>query len=211
MIGAMDDPQANSPQSTHRPRRPITSRARISIAVAVAIAAGLIAWLILRSSSSSPATTPGTTLASTTPAPATDFSTPIAVTTKGLAARAAAVQHPIYWAGPQPGDTYELTTTTNGRTYVRYLPPGVPVGDKQPNFLTVGTYPVPGAYAVAVSAAKASGWHTFALANGVAVYSNAKPTSVYVAYKGSNFQIEVYDPSSARARQVAKARLAPVG
>jgi hypothetical protein len=37
---------------------------------------------------------------------------------------------------------------------------------------------------------------------GIAVYSSSTPTNVYVAYPGSNLQIEVYDPSAERAQQL---------
>jgi hypothetical protein len=36
------------------------------------------------------------------------------------------VGHPVYWAGPRNGFSYELTSITNGRTFVRYLPSEVP-------------------------------------------------------------------------------------
>jgi hypothetical protein len=35
------------------------------------------------------------------------------------------VKHPVYWAGPRPSYTYELTRTSDGRIFVRYLPTGV--------------------------------------------------------------------------------------
>ena len=55
------------------------------------------------------------------------------------------VGHPVFWLGPREGYTYEVTQTSNGSIYVRYLPPGEKVGVKTP-YLTVATYPFPGAY-----------------------------------------------------------------
>ena len=47
---------------------------------------------------------------------------------------------------------------------------------------------------------------------GLAVYSTSSPTNVYVAYPGSDVQIEVFDPSAKRAlRLVTSGRVAPVG
>ena len=47
---------------------------------------------------------------------------------------------------------------------------------------------------------------------GIAFYSKSAPTSVYVAYPGSNVQIEVYDPSAAQAAQlVTSGKIVPVG
>ena len=51
--------------------------------------------------------------------------------------------HPLYWAGRRSEFTYELTRTADGNVYVRYLPPGIPVGAREPNYLTIGTYPRP--------------------------------------------------------------------
>ena len=71
-----------------------------------------MAWLLLRdsgNSSSKPAQVAGAT----------------ATTQAKLADLAAAVQHPIFWLGPESGFTYELTQTGSGKIYVRYLPHGV--------------------------------------------------------------------------------------
>lgn len=72
----------------------------------------------------------------------------MAVSTGQLRALAASVGHPIYWAGAAAG-TYELTRIADGRTYVRYLPPGVPVGSRR-TYLTIGTYVRPSAPYAAV-------------------------------------------------------------
>ena len=51
----------------------------------------------------------------------------------------------VFWLGPKSGYTLELTRTTNGKIYVRYLPSGVAVGADKP-YLTVATYPFPGGF-----------------------------------------------------------------
>ena len=69
----------------------------------------------------------------------------------GPDARAACQGHwagPIYWSGPRPNYTYELTLAPNAqRVYLRYLPPGVPLGSPRPDYLSIGTYSVRGAAA----------------------------------------------------------------
>jgi hypothetical protein len=56
-------------------------------------------------------------------------------------------------------------------------------------------YPVDNAYDVLKELAKTSGESSFtAPKNGFAVYSTEHPTNVYLAYPGSDVQIEVYDP-----------------
>jgi hypothetical protein len=118
---------------------------------------------------------------------------------------------PVYWAGRKGGITYELTQTPDGRIYVRYLPHGVKVGTPVP-YLTIGTYPVTNAYAATRAAASAPDSVRFNVPGGIAFYSKAHPTSVYVAFPNVNEQIEVYDPNPARARAVVAAdRVQPVG
>src|SRR2546421_4851970 len=71
--------------------------------------------------------------------------TPAAVSESQLKSLASQSSQPIYWVGPKHG-TYELTRTTDRRTYIRYLPSADKVGDRTPNYLTVGTYPTKQAF-----------------------------------------------------------------
>jgi hypothetical protein len=58
--------------------------------------------------------------------------------------------------------------------------------------------------------ARRTGASTFSTGTGaLAVVDRNHPTSVYAAFPGSNFEIEIYDPSAARARELAM-RLAAV-
>jgi hypothetical protein len=120
---------------------------------------------------------------------------------------------PIYWLGPENDKVYELQRTSQDRIYVRYLPPDVSVGTTSAGYRLVGTYPVSGAYDVLKTLAQTSGESSFSAPRGaIAVYSNSRPTNIYLAYPGSNVQIEVYDPSPAQARSlVASGRVVPVG
>lgn len=130
-----------------------------------------------------------------------------------LAALPQTVHHPVYWAGPKPGMTYELSRTKDGRLYIRYLPPSVDVGTAKPNYLTIGTYPQPHAFATLRTTAKKQGSRTIKLpGGGLAFQYRSKPTSVYLAFPRSNYQIEVFDPSAARAwRLVSSGLVKPVG
>lgn len=111
--------------------------------------------------------------------------------------------HPVYWAGEQPGVTYELTRTNRGEIYIRYLPQGVPVGDERPNYLTVGTYEFRNAYATLRKSARQDGTTSGTLPNrGIYVVNRDRPNSVYLAHRGQDLQIEVYAPSGRRAREV---------
>ena len=95
---------------------------------------------------------------------------------------------------------------------MRYLPHGVDVGADKP-YLTVVTYPFPGAYPAVKKQAAAKGAVTARLArDGLAVLDNGYPQSVHIAYPGVNYQVEVYDPTPARAMQlVSSGRLRHLG
>ena len=177
---------------------------RIGAVVAVALAIAFVVWLIVRGGGGgSSSSTSGTR---TLPAIG-----PTAVSVNDLGNAASKVGHRVYWAGPVANTRYELTQTPSGSIYIRYLPQGVPVGTKA-LFTLVGSYPVPGAYKVLQGLAKKSNETSFTAPGGaIAVYSKASPPNVYVAYPGSNVEIEVYDPSPKRARSlITSGQIAPV-
>jgi hypothetical protein len=156
--------------------------------------------------SSNTTTTTGTT-------PTVTAIGPVAATPAALRNLSAKSEQPIYWVGPRPGHTYELTRTASGRTYIRYLPAGVRVGNKRADYTIVGTYPTQDALKVMKDLAKKPDAKSVdAPGGGIAVYSANVPTNVYVAFPGSDVQIEVFDPSAAKAlRLVTTGRVAPVG
>lgn len=197
-------------------RPPLSRLPRPSVTgvVAVAVAAGFIVWLATRNDGGSTATSsavPSATVATSTPASTTSQSStvstaggfgPVALTAPALRAQVALLGQRAYWAGPMRNSTYELTRTDSGSIYIRYLPPGVAAGDKRA-FLTIGTYPLPNAYAVTQRVVNEKGAVSRKLADGsIAVYRPARPTSIYIAQPGGVYQIEVYDPSVAEARRL---------
>jgi len=127
----------------------------------------------------------------------------LGLTLAALKKTVASLGTPVYWIGPQSGVTYEYTRNPNGSVYLRYLPSGVAVGASGA-YPTVGTYPMKDATATTKAAAGRAGSVGVKLANAEAFYSKSKPTSVYVAFAGSDYQIEVYDPVSAQALVAVK-------
>jgi hypothetical protein len=126
--------------------------------------------------------------------------TPAAVSESQLKTLAAQSDQPIYWAGPKPG-AYELTRTTDGRIYIRYLPSTGKVGDRTPTYLTVGTYPTKQAFsAIKRAAARQGGVSVKIQHEGLLVFNAGTPKSVYFSYPRSGYQVEVYDPSPQQAR-----------
>lgn len=129
-------------------------------------------------------------------------STATAATVAGLKSAAKTLGHPIYWLGPKQGLKYELTQPSNGSVYVRYLPAAVAVGSSQP-YLTVATYPYPGAFAALQALSKQKGTKTLKLAGGgIAIINSSDTKSAHLAFPGSNYEIEVFDPSPAVVRHL---------
>jgi hypothetical protein len=137
---------------------------------------------------------------------------PVVATAASLKALATSLGHPVYWAGAQPNTTLELTQTTDGRTFVRYLPAGAAAGDKAP-YLTIATYPLEDAYAATKASASGSASVTLTPVKGrIAVYANATATNVHLADKGVAVQVEVYDPSPAVPPSLVRSgAVVPVG
>ena len=178
---------------------------RIGAAIAVALAIAFVVWLIVRGdSSSSSATTAAQT--STVQAVA-----PKAASQDELRALAVQLGHPIYWVGSEEGRTYEETVTSSGRIFVRYLPNGVSPGTKSADYTFVGTYPFNAPYHALQELAKKGDVSLSVPGGGLAVYAPSTPTNIYVAFPGSNVEIEVYDPSPKRAKAlVASGQVQPV-
>lgn len=182
--------------------RPVPSsarrRVRAGAVLAIALLAGFVTWFVVRHGDSS----------SSTSAPRAGA---VPVSLPGLKKLARAVGQPIYWAGPMGGSTYELTKTGDDRVYIRYLPQGVAVGSHDA-YLTVGTYPVTEAFAATKRISRQSDSVKVPMGRGVvAFYTRDAPTNVYLAFRGSDYQVEVYSPSENQAQQlVASGRIRPV-
>ncbi len=167
---------------------------RIGAVVAVALLIGFVVWLLVRDGGNGSGTESTATGAAIGP---------VAATEDRLRSLSIDEGHPIYWIGAKANTTYELTRTSNGRIFIRYLPKGVPVGVDKADYTIIGTYPVPNATGVLEGLAKNSDEQKLSVpGGGIAVYSTSQPTNVYVAYPGSNLQIEVFDPSADRARRI---------
>ncbi len=124
----------------------------------------------------------------------------------GIADLAQQVGHPVFWAGPREGAELEVATKPDGSSYVRYLTDGAKAGDPRPNFFTVATYPVPDAYArLEEVAAKPNSRSKKLDKDTLLVYTGSEPTSVYLAQKGVDLQIEVYDPTPGASLKAARA------
>jgi hypothetical protein len=176
-------------------------RAAPFILGAVALAAVVLIWLLfIRGDNGSDNT-------------ATGVNKPRIVDQNALAAFAGSVGHDVYWAGKQGDAKLELTNTSDGRVYVRYLTGGADAGDPRPSFLTIGTYPQKDALSALQQGTSKGGYTTLKLQGGAfGAYNQQRPSSVYFALPGSGYEVEVYDPSPQKAIQlVTRGQVQPVG
>ena len=186
-----------------------TNRPRIGLAtvLVLALAAGFVAWVLIDrnepAATPTPAAAAATALAAETPVGSEG---PRISTVDGISALSGPRGQPVFWAGARPGAVYEVTENA-GHVYIRYLSSATQLGSLAPDFLTVATYPRPDAYADIEAAAKRPGAVTIAVPGGLAVYDEATPTSVYLAYRASTQQVEVYSPSALEARRVVESGL----
>lgn len=186
--------------SAPQPRTPTPGgprRLRLGAVVAIVVVVAVGAWLLLRDGDGDSSN--GSSL-------------PSAATASDLRELAGGKDIPVYWAGARPGFSYELTETDKGNIFIRYLPPGVKIGDRRPNFLTIGTYPYENAYETLLKAGARPGASMKRIAGGgIVVTSEQNPKSVYLALPKQNYQVEVYDPSPARAQRLATSgRVRPI-
>ena len=115
--------------------------------------------------------------------------------------------------GPaRSNQTYELRKTTQGGFLVRYLPPGTAVRRRSSRAYRRHV-PRQTSLRRRQTAQPTKGASISELAGGgLAVVNPRFPKSVYIAYPGLEFEIEVFDPSLARARAlVASGQITAIG
>ena len=130
---------------------------------------------------------------------------PRLVSARELSDLAANADTPVYWLGRRGDASYELTETSSGRVYVRYLTPGAQAGDKRAAFVTVGTYSEDGGVAaLRRAAASRKGARLGRTDDGaVLLIDPSSPDNAHLAYPAADLQIEVYSPVPGEALRLA--------
>lgn len=142
---------------------------------------------------------------SNTEYPNTNQSGQVILTEEELRAEVAKISVPVYWVGPVPNAKYTLENQANGRIFVRYLLDGKLPANNEATKRVIGTYRVANAFQTTKSAATS-------VANAVGVtgpsgeaifYIQSNPKNIYVAFPNAEAQIEIYDPESGVALNLA--------
>jgi hypothetical protein len=128
---------------------------------------------------------------------------PISQSARQLSSRALAVGQPFYWAGPKKNYHYEFQRLAkNGNIYVRYLPKGVPARGKPGELTIIATYPMVNAYGRLKRGAK--GRVVTGKRGSIVWVQTNDPKSVYIAWKGVPYEVEVYNPNPRKAARIAE-------
>lgn len=131
---------------------------------------------------------------------------PEIVSASQLSDFAAEADGPVYWLGERLGSKYELTETSKGRVYVRYLRGDAKAGDPGAGFITVATYPSEDGVAKLRQAAETGGGAELGrTGDGAVLLADPAATSAYLAYPGGDSQVELYSPEPGQARRLAVA------
>jgi hypothetical protein len=125
-----------------------------------------------------------------------------ALLTAGVLSRVvASAGHDVYGVAAPAGTRPEITRSSSGEVWVRYLSGTAKLGDPRADYLTIGTYPRADALAAAKAAAEGEQTRSAELPDGgIMLWSLDRPESVYAAGPGSDLLVEVYSPDPARAR-----------
>jgi hypothetical protein len=176
------------------PGGPDVRKVRLAVASLLAVAGVVILAIVLLGGSGDDSSSAGE-----------GESEAVALSESELLAEASGLGGPAYWIGPRAGtESYELTSTEDGRIYIRYLTGDAEAGDERADFLSVGTYPFPDAEAgLQRSAAKGEG--TLEQGNDYTYLVPAAGENAYVVFDDEpDLQIEVFSPQSGEAEQLAR-------
>lgn len=136
----------------------------------------------------------------------------VALSEAELLAEASGLGGTAYWVGPREDtESYELTTTEDGRIYIRYLTGDAEAGDESAEFVSVGTYPLADAKAALQRSAVENGG-TVENEQGFDLLLGTNNNAYVVFDDEPGVQVEIYSPEPGEAEQLARdGSLTPLG
>ena len=157
-MSAVTATAASVPRRRRRPRRGMV----LALVLAVLLAAGGAFAAVTLTRDEAPALpTPGK---------------PALLTAGVLSRVAASAGHDVYGIAAPAGTRPEVTRSSSGEVWVRYLSDGAKLGDPRAAYLTIGTYPRAGALAAAKAAAEGKQTRSAELPDGgIMLWSLARP------------------------------------
>lgn len=179
---------ALSGETPSRRRRFDFGLGTVAVVAALLVAAGA-AWTIAARSGSSVVATPG--------------NGPRLVNSGDLALIGILSGHPVFWAGPRPGQRVQFSSSGDGNINLRYLGPEHAAGSG--SLLNVATYPFAGAYRATRRLAMDPDLRTIRVAGAIGFVDPDRPYRVVLAWPTHpDLQVAVYDPVKYRALKVVR-------
>jgi hypothetical protein len=169
----------------------------VAIAAVVGLGIGLGGATLLNQSQGNSATVSG------------QLSGRVALTENELLAIVSENNLVAYWSGSEAGALYSLVANTSGQVFVRYLSDGLGLEDTSANYRVVATYPQADAFAITQAAGNQANAISFVNPDGAQVFfSKDFPSNIYMAYPDLAYEIEIYDPGSGVALNLATTSMA---
>lgn len=174
----------------------------VLLLLALLLGAGLLALVLWFTGVLKSGGTSGTSSRTSVSAPAGDIpvGVPTVVSLKQLQELAAS-RGPIYWAGQRKNTKLEVTVTTKGAIFVRYLPQSASAGTKS-RYLSIGTYQDGVGYTALTSASAKRANVVRAKTGAVIATFKKQPMSTYFSFPHAAFQVEVYSPTKGQSRRM---------
>ena len=128
----------------------------------------------------------------------------VALTESELISAVKTVGGSIYWLGSAVGAKYTYNNVADDQNFIRYLPGGNGLADKEQKYRIIATYKDPKAYETMKTAAKSATGVSFTNPDGsIVYYLKASPLHVYIAFKDLAYQIEIFDPTPGASLKLA--------
>ncbi|MEK6648900.1 MAG: hypothetical protein AABY37_06265 [Actinomycetota bacterium] len=130
----------------------------------------------------------------------------LAVNEKDLRNMVAAKNLTVYWLGPEAGAKYLLDTSLADGISLRVIYASASTGSTAASetYYEVGTFASPDAFALTQKAGLQPNGVGLINTDGNAIYYDSRdPKNVYVGLKGTDMQVEIFDPRPERALAVA--------
>jgi len=202
MMIASDSATSGTRAPTRKRGRSVHERraAAIVVALIASAAVGALVWFFSSDDSTGPTNATASAIAPS--ALVQDVPARI-VSTEALRRLARNSGSALYWAGARPATRIEYTRRSDGATFVRYLTAGAKAGDPHAGYVVVATYSQAAAYEhVSAIASRTHLFKAHVGHGGIAVTRPGRRQNIYLVYPNVPYQIEVYAPTSALARQL---------
>ena len=111
----------------------------------------------------------------------------------------------VFWAGPEQGSRYLLSSMDRTAIVLTILPPINTGRSTRATYPEITTYVEKDAFTAVLNGKQSQGGGGFLNSDGNSVFfSESDPKNVYVGLRGLDIEIQIYDPTPGRSLAIAK-------